>query len=191
MQHRDTKEERIRLKPKVAPHPKNSAAMFPDEIRGCHRPNNITKACPAVGLRHVRGALRQGVDHGVSLVERFFPSCETPDCIRRGKFSCGVDEPAGGSVEGGHRWSADVVRAPGEPFSCIVHNVGEEVPIGVAEDARVVEHDGILLKRAELLRVLECAVNAAPAQQGVVGVPAAEGKGVDRIRRSTCRSGDE
>lgn len=73
--------------------------MLPGEIRGRERPDDVPKACPAVRRRHVRRALRQRVNHWVSLVKRQFTCAEAPGRVRGRVVSGCVDEPAGGSVE--------------------------------------------------------------------------------------------
>lgn len=88
--------------------------MLPREIRGRELSNDGAEACPAVRRRHVRRALRQRVDLGVSLAKRHLTCAEAPDRVRRRVVSGRVDEPAGGSVERRRLRRADVVEAPGD-----------------------------------------------------------------------------
>jgi len=164
--------------------------MLAAEIRGGEPPDDVAKACPAVGRRHVRRALRQRVNHGIAVAERLFPCAETPGWVRRRVVSGRVDETAGGGVERRRRRRADVVEAPGDKHAPVVGGVGQEVPVGVAEDAGVVVHGGALVQRAQLLGVLERSLDAARAGRGV-GVPAAERESVDNVRRRAYSAGSE
>lgn len=149
LQQRVTGEEVIRLKAQATAHPKDSPAMLAAEIRGRKPPIDSPETRPAVGHRHVRRALRQRVDLGVlRVVERLLPRAEPPDGVRGRVVGGGVDEPRGGGVERRRDRGGDVVVAPGDVQAPVVRGVGQEVPVGVAEDAGVVVQGGAPLEGA-------------------------------------------
>lgn len=162
--------------------------MLPGEVVGREPRDDVAEACPALGRRHVRRALCQRVNLGVSLAKRLFTCAEAPEWILGRVVGGRVDEPARGSVERRHLRRGDVVEAPGEVHAPVVGGVGQKVPVGVAEDARIIEHGGAFVERAELLRVPELTCDAASTRGGI-GVAAAERKGVDDVRGRACDAG--
>lgn len=171
----------------MAPESEDPAALLPAEILG-HHPDDPPQAAPAGGRRHVRRALRQPVN--LAAVEPFLPRAEPPGRVRRRVVGGGVDEDAHGGVEHlGRRGHVLCVHEDEELVVAV--GGGEEVLVGEAERAGVVEDGGVLVVGAELLRVLERGGDAAGAGGGVGGVAAAERERVDDVRDGAEGGGGE
>ncbi len=188
-QHRASGEERIHLVPVVAARPDNPRAPLPAEVLRYQR-DYVPEAAPAVVRRHVRRALGQPVDGGVGGIEGLLPRGEPPGRVRRRVAAGGVEEGGGGGVEHLRR-RARVLRVHEQHGAPVVRGGGEEVAVGEAEVAEVVDDEHVLVVGAQLLAPLEGVVDAGLAGGGVGDVAAAERERVDDVRDGAEAAGRE
>ena len=182
LQQRAAGEEREHLVPEVAPHPEHAPSRPPAEFFG-QLPDHRREAGPADFGRLVRRALRQRVDLGavaVAVDALLLPRAVPPRRVRRRVVRGGVDEHCDGRVERCRRRGAHAAGALEGVGGDEVVIVEEEVAVGVAELAEVVEDEHVLDERAPPRRVAEGGRDAALAGGGV-GVAAAQREAVHLV----------
>ncbi|BAT01964.1 Os07g0540700, partial [Oryza sativa Japonica Group] len=193
MQQRAAGEEREHLVPEVAPHPEHPTSRPPAAVElGQLHGGQRREAGPADVRRLVRRALRQRVHPGAAavavavdalLLRRAVPPRRVR---RRGVLRGGVGEHGHGRVERRHRRRRRRAHEAGGALERVrgdvVVVVEEEVAVGVAELAEVVEDERVLDERAHPRRVAEGGRDAALAGVGVGDVAAAERVAVHLVR---------
>lgn len=157
-----------------------------------HLGNRGAKASTALPMRQVGRAPHHAVDNGVGRVEADGPGCEPPHRVYGFHvLDHGVEELVDGGVELADDVRGDVPSIV-EPHHLVVGIGGreEQVSVGEAEEAGVVEDGGAPVVGAQVLRVLEGGGDAGLAGGGVL-VAAAYPDGVRPVRLGAVFGGGE